>query len=289
MKKLGLLLIVLSLSLNLNGCIKTDTMDGISIYTSSYPFEYIITTLYKDHATITSIYPDGINPNDYFLTEKQVNDYSKSDLFIYNGLSHETDYAIDMINQNKKIKIIDATMGMEYNNSSEELWLNPSNLLMISQNIRNGFHEYISNPYLKKEIDDNYNQLKINISELDAEIKLAVENAPFKTIVVADDIFKYLEKYNLTIISLEDNENLNDKTIADVKELINTNKIKYIYIKQGEEPNDIIKDILATNSNVSLIHLNAINNITEEERNNKEDYITLTKKNLELLKQELYK
>ena len=106
---------------------------------------------------------------------------------------------------------------------------------------------------------------------------------------VADDIFKYLEKYNLTIISLEDNENLNDKTIADVKELINTNKIKIYIYKQGEEPNDIIKDILATNSNVSLIHLNAINNITEEERNNKEDYITLTKKNLELLKQELYK
>ena len=35
--------------------------------------------------------------------------------------------------------------------------------------------------------------------------------ATYKTIVVDDDMFKFLEKYNLRVISLEDNDNLTDK------------------------------------------------------------------------------
>jgi len=288
MKKLILTCSLILLSITTNGCIKSDTMDGINIYTSVYPIEYITNTLYGKHANITSIYPDGIDINNYRLTEKQVNDYSKSDLFIYNGLSYEKEYAVSMINQNRKIKIIDAAMGMEYTSSIEEIWLNPSNLLMLSQNIKNGFNEYISNHYLKKEINNNYEQLKLEISELDAEIKLTVENATYNTIVVSNDLFKYLEKYDLTVISLEENDNLTEKTIVDVKNLISNNQIKYIYMIEGEQPNNTIQDIINT-TNATIIIFNTISNISETDRNNKEDYISLTKKNLELLKQELYK
>ena len=36
--------------------------------------------------------------------------------------------------------------------------------------------------------------LKITVSELDANIRLAVENAPYKTIVTSNS-YKFLEKY----------------------------------------------------------------------------------------------
>ncbi len=290
MKKLFLLMFIFILSITVSGCIsiKTDSMDGIDIYTSAYPIEYITSELYQDHANITSIYPDGVTVDSYNLTDKQVSDYSRSDLLIYNGLSKETDYAVSMINQNKKIKIIDAAIGMEYTDGIEEIWLNPSNFLMLSQNIRNGFHEYISNTYLKKSIDNNYEQLKLAISELDAEIQLTIENAPHKTIVVANDVFNYLDKYGLTVISLENNDNLTDKVINDVNNLIDQKEIKYIYMKDDEKANSTIQSIIK-NKKITTIKLNTISNITEEQRLNKEDYISLTKKNIDLLKQELYK
>ena len=56
---------------------------------------------------------------------------------------------------------------MEISNRAEELWLNPSNFLMIAQNIKNGFDEYLSNHYLKTAIDDNFDKLKIEVSNLD--------------------------------------------------------------------------------------------------------------------------
>ena len=35
---------------------------------------------------------------------------------------------------------------------------------MMTQNIKKGFEEYITNPYLKNEISKNYELLKIDIS-----------------------------------------------------------------------------------------------------------------------------
>ena len=69
----------------LTGC-RDDNMDNISIYVTNYANEYVTKKLYGDHATINSIYPDGIDINNYKVSKKQKEDYSKADLFIYNGL-----------------------------------------------------------------------------------------------------------------------------------------------------------------------------------------------------------
>ena len=51
--------------------------------------------------------------------------------------------------------IVDAAMGMEFTYGEEELWINPSNFLMLSQNIKNGMKEYITTTYLKNMIEKN--------------------------------------------------------------------------------------------------------------------------------------
>ena len=195
MKKIVSIISLIFLSVSISGCFKKDNMDNINIYTSVYPIEYITNKLYGNNSTIYSIYPNGINISNYTLTDKQINDYSKSNLFIYNGLSKENQYAVQMLNKNKEIKIIDAAFGMEYTNDIEEIWLNPSNFLMLAQNVKNGLKEYVSNSYIKKTINNNYEDLKLAISEFDAELKLTVENTNNKTIVVDNDLFKYLENF----------------------------------------------------------------------------------------------
>src|SRR5574344_1557855 len=128
--------LILSLSvLLLAGCFKMDNMEGINIYTTVYPIEYIAKYLYGENATIQSIYPNGIDPYNYELTDKQINDYSKANLFVYNGLSNEKEIARTFVNKNKNINIIDVAYGLniEYStNSYEELWLSPNNFLMLA-------------------------------------------------------------------------------------------------------------------------------------------------------------
>lgn len=287
MKKI-ITLLLLTTSLLTSGCLKRDNLENIDIYTTSYPIEYITNRLYGEHSNVKSIYPDGINIEKYDLTDKQIKDYSNASLFIFNGLADEKKYVAPMFENNKKIKIIDTTLSMDYENNIEELWLNPSNFLMLAQNIKIGFNEYINNHYLKNDIEEKYEELKIEVSNLDAKIKLMVESSTNKTIVVSDDLFKFLEdKYGLTVISLEENDNLTDKTKADVINLINSGKISYIFTTQNKEINNTVNEI-KEQTNVELVELKTISNLTEEERKNKDDYFTLMNYNLELLKQELY-
>ena len=194
MKKIKVLLIITILLLT-SGCLKKDNLEGISIITTNYATEYVTNILYGEHSEIEMIYPNDTNTFDYTLTNKQINDYSSKDLLIYNGDTDDKELAYEFINKNKNMLIIDGSYGIDITYGEAELWLNPSNLLMMTQNIKNGLKEYMTNSYLEKEIDTKYEELKLKLSELDAEIKLTAENASRKTIVVNSDSLKYLEKY----------------------------------------------------------------------------------------------
>ena len=270
-----------------SGCFKKDDLEDITIYTSVYPIEYIVDTLYGKNSNVKSIYPDGVDVSKYSLTDKQIKDYSKGNMLIFNGLSDEKDYVTSMFNYNKDLMIIDTTATMEYNNHVEELWLDPSNFLMMSLNVKNGLLEYITNQYLKTEIDNNYSKLKLEISNIDAKIKLMNENSSKKTIVVDNSSFKFLEKYGFEVISLEDNEELTDKTISDVIRMVRKKQITYIFSTDANNLNKNVQKIVKK-TGVEILELNDLSNLTENQRNSKEDYISLLNENIDLLKKELY-
>ena len=287
MKRIGVLLVMLII---IPGCdfFKRDTMENIDIYTTTYPIEYITQRLYGEHSNIYSIYPNGINIDTYKLTSKQIKDYASSDLYIFNGLSNEKDYVIPMRDINKKLKILDTTLSMEYIYGVEELWLDPSNFLMMAQNVKKGFGEYINNYYLNNDISANYEELKIEVSNLDAKIKQTVANSDNKVIVASSDLFKYLEKYGLTVYSLENNSNLTNKTINEVKNLISSGKISYIFVKDNEDINKTVQSLISE-TGIETLSWHTLGNISEHERNNNINYFDIMNENIELLKNELYK
>lgn len=287
MKRIVRIVFSLLFCMSLTGCFKRDNFEGINIYTTVYPIEYIVERLYGEHSNISSIYPDGVDINDYELTEKQITDYSKTTLFTFNGLGEEKKYVNEFFKHNKRLKIIDTTSSMEYLNGMEELWLDPSNFLMMVQNVRYGLKEYINNHYLKNEIDEKYNKLKEEISKLDADIYEISDNSSNKTLIVSSDLLKFLEKYNFTVISLEENENLTEKTLVTVENLINDGSVHYIIMLQGEEPSETIKKIIE-DTNIELVYFHLITNLTGEERNLKKDYISLMSENIDLIRNEVY-
>lgn len=287
MKKIINLFLIGIILFSLTGCIKRDSMENITIYTTAYPVWYITERIYGTHSEVKSIYPDGVNIDDYKLTKKQIKDFSNSELFIFNGLSKDKELINDFRNYNNNLKIIDSSLSMEFTNSYEELWLDPSNFLMMAQNIKSGFEEYINNYYLTNSITEEYEKLKIEASKLDAKIKEVVTSSNNKIIVTDSDLFKYLEKYNLTVYSLEENENLTNKTINDVKTLIQNGDINYIFIKGENEANKTIKDLIE-NTDIELLKWHTLSNITEIERTENNDYFTIMNENIELLKDELY-
>ena len=280
------IVLLIPIALITTGC-TDDSMDNIEIIVTNYPNEYITKKLYENHATITTIYPDGVDINNYKISNKQKHDYAKKDLFVYNGLiEKERNLAIDLLDINPNLKIIDTAYVLETDYSPEEMWLNPSSLLMMSQNIRLGLEEYITSTYLQKEVDDAYDKLKIELSELDADYRVAVESTEHKTIIVADSALKYLEKFGLDVICID--SDANQKTLSQAEKAVKNKNVSYIMLFKGEEANENTKKLLDTYTDIQKLELHKLDNISDTERSNKENYNTIMRSNLELIKKELY-
>ena len=268
------------------GC-TNDSMDNIDIIVTNYANEYITKNLYEDHATITSIYPDGVDISNYKISNKQKQDFAKYDLFVYNGLlEKERNLALELLDLNPNLKIIDTAYVLETDYSPEELWLNPSSLLMMGQNVRLGLQEYITSTYLKNEVDEKYNELKIELSELDVEFRVAFDSTDNNTIIVADSALVYLEKFGLNVICID--SDATQKTLSYAENLIANQSVSYIFGFRNQKAGDNAQKLLDTYSTVKYVELHKLDNITDEERREKKDYTLLASDNLELIKREIY-
>ena len=298
MKKIIVLIGILTILLT--GCFKRDSMEGITIYTTIYPIEFVVDWLYGDFSTVRSIYPRGVNVQLepcigncplYVLTDKQLEDFSLGELFIFNSLLHEGTYIRPMIENNRNLKIINAAdnLSLDGFNGLEEMWLDPSRLMTLARNIKNGFNEYVTNFYLRNNIIENFNQLREELAILDSRLTELTKRAENKTIVVGNDVFNFLSrpKYGLNVLSLEENDNLTERTIEQVRTLIRNGTIKYIYIRQHDEPNDTIKRLIE-GTDVQIVRIHMLVNLTESEISGKQNYFTIMNANFELFRKSLY-
>ena len=285
MSKLKKFLVLACMMLVLSGCFKKDDLDGADIITTAYPIEYLVNELYGKNSKVESIYPHGIDTSTYELTNKQVKEYSNNDMFIYNGLSEEKKLAATFLNRNDKLKIIDVSKGLSVKYEMDELFISPSNYLMLAQNIKDGLNDYIDSSYMKEEIDKNYQKIKVSLSSYDAEFRIMADNASEKIIVVANNSLKFLENYGLEVISVYENDELTQDTINRVKRLIKDKTIDYVFTTDGKET-ETLKSLKDEGAEIKTIK--SLNHLTEEEVKSNITYESLMDENVDLIKSELY-
>ena len=264
MKKLFYSIMLIGILFFTGGCFDWNNLDNATIYTTVYPIEYLVESLYANYKSSSSIYPNGTDVVNYTLTDKQIEDFSKGTLFVYNGITNEKQIAKSLINKNKKIKIIDVAQGLKYNNGVEELWLSPSNYLMLATNFKNNLEKLVGSKYTNEEIENKYKELEETLSIMDAEIRKIANTAKESnnnTLVVTKKVFKFLENYGFNIICLEDYEE-NSANLNTLKNNFKNGTYKYLFKRNDEEENDTILD-LKNNCNAKILDINMMNTQTD--------------------------
>ncbi|MBE6157143.1 MAG: zinc ABC transporter substrate-binding protein [Firmicutes bacterium] len=284
MKKIKLLCLLLMSIFLMSACsFKDNNLEDAKIYTTIYPVEYIAEYLYGENSTIESIYPIGVNLNNYTLTEKQIDNYAQSDLFVYIGLGNEKEIAKSFINKNEKLLIIDATYGLSYNNNLIELWLAPNNFLMLAKNIKNSLNEYLDNAIKEENVNKKYDELYENVSWVDAELRNIARDSKENgdnTLVVSSNVFKFLDSYGFNVISLEDiKASGSENAINDIKSKFKDSKYTDI-IKLNSEENTELMNELKTKYKATIHDMNDI--VTNSD--SASDYVSIQYENIAIIR-----
>lgn len=285
MKLIRSLVVLFITLILLTGCFKRDNMDDISIAVTKYPIEYLVKNIYGFNSTVSSVYPVGSDVDTYTLSKKQLRKYSTNDIFVYNGLTDEKKIAAGLLNYNSSIKIIDVAKGLNDTYEEEELWLSPSNYLMLAQNIKDSLLSYTNSTILKQEINDAYEELKLNISMLDANIKVIAENANNKTIIVGNDLFKFLEKYGYNVLSIDESKN-KKSDYQEAKNLVSNKSNSYVFVLEKSVNDETIAKL--KNAGASIVSIKSLKSLNQDEINDGYDYLQYMNAFIDDLKSEVY-
>lgn len=272
----------------ISGCSFNDSSENLTIYSTYYPIEFATSYMYKDYSTISSIYPSGADIESYSLTDKQKDIYSKGDLFVYAGVTKEVDLAVKFLNTNSELRIIDATKGLNYNIGVEELWLDPSNYLMIARNIKSTLLDYEKNVYNQNKIQTLYDDLKIKISELDVDLTMMGKNAARKSLLVTDDAFNFLSKYNIEVISLDPNNKNLTKAYNDARKYISEGSIKYVFTMGDTQLSDEVENFISSYQ-LEKLAIDPMYTLSDDQRRDNIDYLKVMENNISKFKTELFR
>jgi metal cation ABC superfamily ATP binding cassette transporter, binding protein len=229
-KILSLLLLVISVALV--GCGGTDkpaekkTAEPFRIVTSFYPM-YVATiniTNGVDGVEVSNMTkPQTGCLHDYQLMTEDMKTLEKADAFVVNGAGME-DFMDKVTEQQKKLKVIDASRGIELIHDDEEgdnphVWLSVTDAITQVRNIADQLKE--ADPAHAPAYEKNAVAYIEKLTSLKSEMHAALDNVPHKDIVTFHEAFPYFAKeFNLNIIGVVEREPGTEPTPTELQETI---------------------------------------------------------------------
>ena len=144
---------------------------------------------------------------------------------------------------------------------------------MLANTIKDDLENLSSSKYTAEEIEKNYNQLEESLTTLDAELrtiaKAAIKNNN-ETIVISYNSFCFLEKYGFKIINISSENNIT----SSIKNKFKDKTYTKIFVDDKDNVSDSIKDIV-DNYKAELIEINTMTTLTDQERTNGDNYLTI--------------
>ena len=292
----------------------------LKIYTTLYPLEDFAKKIGGAYVDVESIMPNGADAHTFEPTSKQMTMIAEANAFIYNGLGMEP-FAEKMAEalDKEKVKMIEATQGIkivtheethihEEEQHSEEahaheeeqhsesdphghdhgdfdphVWLDPYRSITLAENIKNTLVEL--KPDAKEEFERNFELLETELQTLDEEFHILAESKENPEMIVSHAAYGYWEEvygiHQIPITGLSPSVEPSQKDLEKIIQLANEKQIQYILFEQNVTPK--VAEIIQKEINAKPLYLHNLESLTEEDRQNGEDYFSLMRKNLDAL------
>lgn len=302
MKKLIPLLLLIIL---LAGCAKSDNTksDKLQIVAIDFPSYDAARFLLSDEAELSLLLPPGSDMHHYDPTPKDMIKVSNADLVIFTGgESDEWVYrilestesesyftlisAVELLNE-EHVEGMELEEEEEGEEIDEHVWTSPINEISILSSLSDKLTLLTGDDVYKERFEVVEEELRA----LDEEFRAIVDKATLKTLIFASrfPLRYFFEEYGLKYYAAfpgcaEESEP-SAKTVAFL--IDKAKELDVPLVLNIELSSSLIANTIAREAGVKVRTFNSIHNVTPEEFNRGENYITLMRQNAVVLKEAL--
>ncbi|MEH7254970.1 zinc ABC transporter substrate-binding protein [Neobacillus niacini] len=308
MKKIILyLLFILLMGLVMTACSEEKGQpqketDQLSVYTTVFPLQYFTERIGGNFVNVHTVYPPGADEHTFEPSQKDMIKLADSDLFFYIGLGLEgfVEKAKETL-KTENVSLIPTADNLILNPVEEHeehedhedhghgdfnphVWLDPIYSKEIAAVIRDTLVEKM--PQNKEAFDQNFQQLAIELDELNSKFESTIQNAKHKNILVTHSAFSYWkQRYGIEEISISGLSTTNEPTQKELEKIISlANKEGIHYILYEQNVQSKLAEIVQKEIGAKALFVHNLGVLTKENIKNKETYFTLMEQNIASLK-----
>ncbi|MBS4210617.1 zinc ABC transporter substrate-binding protein [Bacillus sp. FJAT-50079] len=168
------------------------------------------------------------------------------------------------------------------------VWIDPVLMKELANNVLVALSEKM--PEQKQTFEKNYQVLTKELEELDGQFQEVVEQAKRKTIIVPHAAYGYWEQRygieQLAISGISSASEPSQKKLKNMIDLIKEEQVPYILYEQNI--NSKLADVVRAETGAEALHIHNLAVLTEDDIKNQDDYLSLMKRNIDVLKKALY-
>lgn len=283
--------------------------DGLKAVASFYPIYFFSKEVIGNKGNIVNLVPPGVEPHDFDLTPRAVQQLQSADVIFYNGLGLESwilsagdslELTAQFVDTSRGVQPLVGTAGEEEGESEEQpevgveeevhsatdphIWLDP---LSAKQQVSNIEHALVNiDAENSAYYESQANILKAKLDALNGEFLTGLASCAKNEIVTSHAAFGYLaHRYGLNQISisgLSPEVEPSPAVFAEVAEFARTHNIRYIFFETLVSP--ALAQSLASEVGAEVLVLDPIEGISQENLDIGEDYFYLMRENLKNLR-----
>jgi len=293
---------------NISPKTKTDSQK-ITVVTTLFPLYDFAKNIGQDKVEVSLLLPPGVEAHTFEPKPSDITKINNADIFVYTGEFMEP-WAHDIMEgADKKVKVVDASANIEmmkeeheheeeaeHHEAEEEhghehggvdphIWLDFDNAKIMAENIAKTLSEI--DPQNAEYYKNNLKSYQGKLSDLDNSYKNSLTTCQSKTIVYGGHYaFGYMGKrYGLAYESaygISPDSEPSAQDLAGLISQIRTKKIAYVFFEELVSPK--VAETLAKETGAGLLLLNPAHNLTKDEFEKNESFLSIMEKNLSNLK-----
>lgn len=301
MKRIALLVVCFALLLgSLAGCGEESASSGkLQVVATLFPQYDFARRVAGDRAQVTMLLPPGVESHSFDPTPADLVTMQKTDLFLYTGAQMETWAGNLLPSLPEHTMVVDLSQGIELSGESHEdgsddhshlvdphIWTSPKNAMTMVTSIRDALCSV--DPDGAAIYEENASAYLEELAQLDATFRDIVDNGKRRTLAFSGRfaLHYFAEEYGLDCIAALDScsgeSEPSAQSVARVISVIREQSLPVVYYEELTDPK--VGRSIASETGAQLLLFHSCHNLSKDEFERGETYLSLMRQNAENLK-----